>query len=111
MAWVYLFVAGIFETVWVVAMKYADGVHEIGSQRDRRRRYGAQRLAVGRRGQNVAAGDGIRGLDGDRGGRRRRVRHSVFRRTRHVRAAGVRRADYRRSGRSENGFGGLTGIR
>ena len=25
MAWVYLFVAGIFETVWVVAMKYADG--------------------------------------------------------------------------------------
>lgn len=25
MAWVYLFIAGIFETVWVVAMKYAEG--------------------------------------------------------------------------------------
>lgn len=25
MAWVYLFVAGILETVWVVAMKYAEG--------------------------------------------------------------------------------------
>lgn len=25
MAWVYLFIAGIFETVWAVAMKYAEG--------------------------------------------------------------------------------------
>lgn len=25
MAWVYLFVAGVFEVVWVIAMKYAEG--------------------------------------------------------------------------------------
>lgn len=25
MAWVYLFIAGVFETIWAVAMKYADG--------------------------------------------------------------------------------------
>ena len=25
MSWVYLFIAGIFEIVWAVALKYADG--------------------------------------------------------------------------------------
>lgn len=25
MAWVYLFIAGVFEVVWVIAMKYAQG--------------------------------------------------------------------------------------
>ncbi len=29
MSWIYLFIAGIFEIVWAVALKYADGV--IGS--------------------------------------------------------------------------------
>ena len=26
MSWVYLFIAGIFEIVWAVALKYADGL-------------------------------------------------------------------------------------
>lgn len=28
MSWVYLFIAGIFEIVWAVALKHADGFRE-----------------------------------------------------------------------------------
>jgi quaternary ammonium compound-resistance protein SugE len=30
MAWIYLFVAGIFETAWAVGLKYSDGFTKLG---------------------------------------------------------------------------------
>ena len=30
MAWIYLFIAGIFETAWAVGLKYSDGFTKLG---------------------------------------------------------------------------------
>jgi hypothetical protein len=30
MAWIYLFVAGVFETAWAIGLKYSDGFTKLG---------------------------------------------------------------------------------
>ena len=60
MSWIYLFIAGIFEIVWAVALKHADGFSNWFYSTVHYYRNGRQRLFLGSSDENYSFRNGLR---------------------------------------------------
>lgn len=77
MSWIYLFIAGIFEIVWAVALKHADGFSNWFYSTVHYYRNGRQRLFLGSSDENYSFRNGLRHLDRYRVYWRLYCRHSL----------------------------------